>query len=71
MSIARKLLGIKFENAEIDAFNFISPFVTGAGENGHSKQETILDSVQKIALVDFGGKSALYDFAVESTSLFC
>jgi len=70
MSIARKLLGIKFENAEINAFKFISPFVTGAGRNGLSKEETILDSVHQIALIDFGKKSTLYDFAKDQHRSF-
>jgi len=70
ISILRKLLDIKFENAEINAFKVISPFITGPGRNGLSPQETLLDAQQQIALIDFGGKSALYDFAQDQHRAF-
>lgn len=70
ISIIRKLLNIKFQNAEINAFKVTSPFIAGPGRNGLSKQETQLDSLQKIALLDFGGKSAIFDFAQDQHRSF-
>jgi len=70
ISILRKLLDIKFENAKISALKVTSPFVAGPGRNGLSKQETLLNAKQEIALLDFGDKSALYDFAQDQHRAF-
>ena len=70
ISIIRKLLGIKFENAKINALNLISPFVAGPGRNGLSEQETQLDALQELALLQFGEKSAIYDYSQDQHRSF-
>lgn len=70
ISIIRKLLGIGFEDAVINAFKFKSPFVAGPGRNGLSDEEVITEGNQEIALLDFNGKFAVYDFAKDQHRSF-
>jgi hypothetical protein len=62
ISLMRKLLGIKFENARISAHKFVSPIVGGPNRFGVPEQEKLVDSVQVIAQLDFGDKLCVYDF---------
>jgi predicted dehydrogenase len=70
MSLMRKFLDIKFENAEINAFKFKAPFVGGPGRNGFTDNERMVDAQQEIALLNFGGKFAVYDFAQDQHRSF-
>lgn len=62
MSLMRKLLGIQFENAQISAYQFVSPIMGGPGRRGGPEQEKMEESRQVIARLDFGGKLGVYDF---------
>lgn len=59
----RRLLGVTFENARIHAFRFSSQFVAGPGRGGPGETETMLDVPHDIALLDFGGRLGVFDFA--------
>lgn len=63
MSLMRKLLGIRYENARISACSVVSPIVGGPGREGDPKEEKVEASRQVIARLDFGDKSGVYDFA--------
>jgi predicted dehydrogenase len=65
ISLIRKLLGIKFENATISASEVVSPLIAGPDRNGELVEEKITDSHQVIATLDFGGKLGIYDFTDE------
>ncbi len=62
VSMLRKLLGIGFENAEINGFRFNSRSVSGFSRKGLSNEETLAEAPHEFAIFDFGGKTALYDF---------
>jgi hypothetical protein len=63
MSLLRRTLGIRFENAAIRACEFISPIIEGPGRNGYPKKEKMVEAKQVIAYMDFGHKLGIYDFA--------
>lgn len=63
MSLMRKLLGIGFENAKINGYEFISPIIAGPGRGGLPLEENLIDIQQEFALIDFGEKLGIYDFA--------
>jgi len=62
ISLIRRLLGIKFENATISAYKIVSPLIAGPGRDGEANEEKTLESSQVIASLDFGGKVGIYDF---------
>jgi predicted dehydrogenase len=62
ISLMRKFMGLKFENALISAHNFVSPLVDGPGRDGLGQEEKIVQSSQVIAMLDFGHKLGVYDF---------
>lgn len=62
ISLMRKLLGLRFENAEIRAQKFVSPVIGGPGRAGVPEQEKVEEAGQVIAHLDFGGKVGIYDF---------
>lgn len=62
VSLLRKFLGVTFENAAITAHAFKTPLVAGPDRNGPPAQETVSDSAQTIAYLDFGGKVGVFDF---------
>ncbi len=62
VSLMRKLLGIRFENARISAFRFTSPIAAGPGRNGPPFEDKTENSVQTIASLDFGDRLGIYDF---------
>jgi predicted dehydrogenase len=62
ISLIRRMLGITYENAIISTKRFISPVVMGPGRDGLSEEETITQSEQLIATLDFGDKLAVFDF---------
>lgn len=63
VSLIRKFLEVGFENPEIRAFEYGTSFIAGPGRSGLPEQEQRLNVKQQIALLDFGGKLAVYDFA--------
>ena len=62
VSLIRKYLGIGFENAEIRASSFSAPVIDGPGRGGDPTAEEIVNPEQQIALFDFAGKRALFDY---------
>ncbi|MDP4089530.1 MAG: Gfo/Idh/MocA family oxidoreductase [Bacillota bacterium] len=70
MSIMRRLLGIGFQNAKINALRLKSEFIAGPGRNGLGDREVIIEGQQEIAILDFGDKSAVYDFAPDQHRSF-
>jgi hypothetical protein len=63
VSLIRKILGVGFESPEIRAFEYETSFIAGPGRNGLSETEQMLHPKEQIALLDFGGKLGVYDFA--------
>jgi hypothetical protein len=70
VSIMRRLLGIGFENAQINAFKFKAPFIAGPGRNGLPDTERMVEADQHIAMLDFGSKFGVYDFAQDQHRSF-
>lgn len=65
ISLLRKFLGIRFENARVTASNFSLPIVRGPGRGGPPSSEETVQSIQTIAQLDFDGRLGIYDFALE------
>ena len=65
ISLIRRLLGIGFENASVQAQRLEAQIVAGRGRTDPPPPETLVASTQTIALLRFGERSALYDFAGE------
>jgi hypothetical protein len=63
MDVLRRIFDLKFENAEISAKNFHFPAVEGYARTGVAAKENILNEKRQIALLDFGGKLCIYDYA--------
>lgn len=63
MSLARKLLGIGYENAAVRGVRFAETVVEGPGRYGLPEEEKLAQVGHVVATLDFGGKTALYDFA--------
>jgi predicted dehydrogenase len=61
-SLIRRYLGLNFENATIRAQGFTSPIVAGPTRAGPPEEQRIAQSEQTIATLDFGDRSALFDF---------
>ena len=59
----RKFLGLNYEDATIRAREFASPIITGPGRDGPPAEESISESKQTIAWLDFDGKLGVFDFA--------
>lgn len=70
MSMIRKLLGIGYENATVGGVRSVSPVVEGPGRKGLPERERIVEVPHDLAVLDFGGKTALYDFAVNQHRSF-
>lgn len=62
VSLLRLFLGVGFESATIRARRFVSPIVAGPGRAGPPAAESVTDSVQVIAQLDFDGRLGVYDF---------
>lgn len=67
ISLMRKFLGIKYENAKISSYKFISPLIDGPHRYGILEGKRI-DSEQVIAIIDFGHKFGIYDFSTDQYS---
>jgi predicted dehydrogenase len=62
VSLMRKLLGIGFENATINAFQYETTVIAGPDRKGPPEQEKIVMPKHEFALFDFGGKLGVHDF---------
>lgn len=67
MSLMRKFLGIKYENAKISSYKFITPLADGPHRYG-VVEDKLLNSEQIMAVIDFGHKFGIYDFSVDQYS---
>ncbi len=63
ISLIRKLLGIEYENAVISAVETRTPLAGGPDRNGPPEKDFMGESRQIIARLDFGEKSAIFDFS--------
>ena len=62
ISLMRKLLGIRYENAEIEGFRFSSSPVAGPGREGLPERETMTVAPQDLAIFKFENTIGVYDF---------
>ncbi|MBQ4900383.1 Gfo/Idh/MocA family oxidoreductase [Paenibacillus sp. Marseille-P2973] len=65
ISLIRHLLGVGFEDAEISGRQIVTPLTQGPSRRGLPERETLADSKQDLALLSFGGRSALFDFTYD------
>jgi len=64
ISLIRHLLGVRFEDAEIGGFSFVSPLIGGPNRDKPPVKGETLDSKQDIAYLRFGGERlGVFDFA--------
>jgi len=63
ISIMRHMLGVAFEDAEIQAMSYTAPLIQGPGRKGGPAEEQTIASNQVIAQLQFGDKSGVYDFS--------
>ena len=61
-SMIRLLLGAGYDDAKITGCAVSAPLVEGPGRGGAPKAESVTNAEQVLALLDFGGKTAVYDF---------
>lgn len=62
ISLMRKLLGIRYDNAEIHAYRFVSPLVNGPNRQGPANEGIVIESEQTVATLYFDNKLGMYDF---------
>lgn len=62
ISLMRKLLGVRFEDATITARRFEMPVVDGPDRGGPPSQEKVVTASQDIAWLDFGDRLGIFDF---------
>ncbi len=62
ISLMRRFLGLKAENARITARSFVSKIVQGRGRVGHPDKENIVNSSQFFATFNFTDKLGIMDF---------
>ncbi len=65
IALIRKYLGMGFENAEITAASFPVQVVAGPGREGDPVEEKLVEKTQTVAVLDFGGKTALFNFEAD------
>jgi Predicted dehydrogenases and related proteins len=63
ISLIRKFLGLGYENAVISARSITTSLTAGPDRFGIPRQEKLIDSLQVIAMLEFGDKVVLYDFS--------
>ena len=61
----RKLLGIGYEDATIEARALTAPLVEGPGRDGPPREERVEESTQTFHWLDFNGKLGFMDFCGE------
>lgn len=62
ISLMRHLLGVGFDEAEIEAFTFTSPIVGSPGRGGPPERRELVPSGQTVARFHYEGKLGIYDF---------
>lgn len=62
LSLIRRFLGIRGEACTIVGRTFKAPIVAGGGRAGLPAAETVRESSQDVVLLDFGGRTAVFDF---------
>lgn len=62
ISLIRRFLGITGEACRIVGRSFRAPILAGPGRGGPSGREEVKESVQDVLLLDFGGRTAVFDF---------
>ncbi|WP_049577422.1 Gfo/Idh/MocA family protein [Streptomyces sp. SBT349] len=62
VSLIRHMLGITFEPATVTARSFTAPLADPLSKDGWTGDLTPKDASTVIALLDFGGRTGLYDF---------
>jgi len=62
INLIRRYLGIGFENVTIDARNYDSSIVQGAGRSGLPQEESIAASSQTLAHFNWGDRLGVFDF---------
>jgi hypothetical protein len=62
ISLLRRLLGVGFENATIQARPWTSPIVKSPDRTGSPEKEEIVQSQQELAWLDFGDRLGVFDF---------
>ncbi len=62
VSLMRRALGIKFENAEIEARFFEHPIIKGPDRSGQPEKKEIQSKRHEFAFLNFAGKLGVYDF---------
>jgi hypothetical protein len=65
MALIRHYLGIGFENATITAHSFPVNVLAGVSREGSPQSEQLLTKNQTVAVLDFAGKTALYNFEMD------
>jgi len=61
-SLIRRLLGVMVEDVTVSAKKFVSPVIKGRGRDGQPDSESIIESTQVIATLDFGDRLGVFDF---------
>ncbi len=64
MSLIRRMLGVKFESANIRGIRFPSEVVAGPDRGGPPESETISHVETDFAWLDFAGKLGVFDFTL-------
>ena len=62
ISLIRRFLGIGAEPVTVSARSFTSPLLQGPTRQGPPLEEKVADSVQRIAMFDFGDRLGILDF---------
>lgn len=62
LSLIRRFLGIRGEPCTIMGRSFKAPIVSGAGRTGFAGPETVKESTQDVVLLDWEGRTAVFDF---------
>ena len=62
VSLIRLILDAGYANAKITGFQLSAPLVNGPGREGPPEAESIKEDLQTLALLDFAGKTAIFDF---------
>ena len=62
ISLIRRLLGIRFENAVVTGKTFTSPIVKTRSREGPFDQEEIVETKQRFGMFDFGDRLGVFDF---------
>jgi predicted dehydrogenase len=65
IALLRKYLGLGFENCEITAVSIPVSIVAGPGRAGEPTAESIIAKNHTVAVLDFGGKSAIFNFEAD------